>query len=140
MDNDPHDLQRFVDAQATVYDQVSVELRTGRKRTHWMWFVFPQVRGLGFSPTAQRYAIASIDEARAYLAHPVLGPRLIECTRWVLGVRDRSAYEIFGSPDDAKFRSSMTLFAHAGPETREFRDALTKYYAGDEDPLTVARL
>jgi uncharacterized protein (DUF1810 family) len=140
MSNDPHDLQRFVDAQATVYDQVSAELRMGRKRTHWMWFVFPQLRGLGFSPTAQRYGIASIEEAHAYLAHPVLGPRLVACTRWVLAVQDRSAYEIFGSPDDQKFRSSMTLFAHANPATSEFRDALVKYYGGEEDPLTLARV
>jgi uncharacterized protein (DUF1810 family) len=105
-----------------------------------MWFVFPQMRGLGFSPTAMRYGIASIDEARAYVVHPVLGPRLIECTRWVLAVEDRSAYEIFGSPDDQKFRSSMTLFAHASPDTPEFRAALTKYYGGEEDPLTLARL
>lgn len=140
MGNDPYDLQRFIDAQASIYDQAAVELRMGRKRTHWMWFVFPQLRGLGFSATATRYGIASIDEARAYLAHPVLGARLLECTRWVLAVTDRTAHEIFGSPDDQKFRSSMTLFAHAGPEAPEFRAALARYYAGEEDPLTVARL
>ena len=140
MDNDPYDLQRFVDAQANVYDQVSAELRMGRKRTHWMWYVFPQLRGLGFSAMANRYGIGSIDEARAYLAHPVLGPRLLACTRWVLATQNRSANEIFGSPDDHKFRSSMTLFAHASPETTEFRDALARFFGGEEDPLTLARL
>lgn len=140
MNDDPHDLQRFVDAQAPVYEQAVAELRMGRKRTHWMWFVFPQLRGLGFSTTAMRYGIASIDEARAYLAHPVLGPRLVDCTRRVLAVRDRTAHEIFGSPDDTKFRSSMTLFAHADPATPEFRAALDKYYGGEEDPLTAGRL
>lgn len=140
MNDDPHDLQRFVDAQVPVYEQAVAELRMGRKRTHWMWFIFPQLRGLGFSTTAMRYGIASIDEARAYLAHPVLGPRLVDCTRRVLAVRDRTAHEIFGSPDDTKFRSSMTLFAHADPATPEFRAALDKYCGGEEDPLTAGRL
>lgn len=140
MPTDPHDLQRFVDAQATVHEQAAAELRLGRKRTHWMWFVFPQLRGLGLSTTATRYGLASLDEARAYLAHPVLGPRLVENTRRVLAVQDRSAHQIFGSPDDMKFRSSMTLFAHAAPATAEFRAALDKFYGGEEDPLTVARL
>lgn len=140
MNNDPYDLQRFVDAQAQVYDQVAVELRTGRKRTHWMWFVFPQLRGLGFSATATRYGITSLEEAQAYLAHPVLGPRLLECTRWVLAVENRTASQIFGSPDDQKLRSSMTLFARAGPENPEFAQALQKYYGGEHDPLTLARV
>lgn len=140
MSHDPYDLQRFVDAQEQVYAQVSVEMRTGRKRTHWMWFVFPQLRGLGFSATAMRYGIASLEEAHAYLAHPVLGPRLLECTRWVLAVEGRTAHEIFGSPDDQKFRSSMTLFAHASPDRPEFANALAKYYGGEQDPLTLARL
>ncbi len=137
---DPHDLQRFLDAQAPVHDQAAAELRLGRKRTHWMWFVFPQLRGLGFSATAMRYGIASLDEARAYLAHPVLGQRLIENTRRVLAVQDRTVHQIFGSPDDMKFRSSMTLFAHADPAVKEFRAALDKYCGGEEDPMTVGRL
>lgn len=107
---DPHDLQRFIDAQEPVIDQVKKELRTGCKRSHWMWFVFPQVEGLGSSQMAQRYAISSRAEANAYLAHPLLGPRLRECTQLVNEIEDRTATDIFGSPDDLKFRSSMTLF------------------------------
>jgi uncharacterized protein (DUF1810 family) len=138
--NDPFDLQRFVDAQAPVYDRVITELREGRKRSHWMWFVFPQIAGLGSSPMAQRYAISSRAEAAAYLAHPVLGPRLIECTRLVTATEGRSIHDILGSPDDMKFHSSMTLFAEAAPDNADFRKALDKYFGGDPDPATLARL
>lgn len=133
------DLQRFVDAQARVIDRVRTELKAGRKASHWMWFVFPQIKGLGHSETARRYAIASLDEARDYLAHPVLGPRLRECTRLVLAIQGKSLGEIFGAPDDLKFRSSMTLFAHASAEPL-FRSALEKYCDGVEDGETVTRL
>jgi uncharacterized protein (DUF1810 family) len=133
------DLQRFVDAQARVIDHVRAELKAGTKRSHWMWFIFPQVKGLGHSETARRYAIHSLDEAHAYLAHPVLGPRLRECTRLVLAANKKAVGEIFGSPDDLKFRSSMTLFARATSEPL-FRQALDKYFAGEEDPETVKRL
>ena len=138
--SDPFDLQRFVDAQARVYDQVLDELRAGRKRSHWMWFVFPQIAGLGSSATAARYAISSLDEARAYLQHELLGPRLRECTALVNAVQDRSIGEIFGSPDDMKVRSSMTLFAHATGDNGDFAELLTRYYDGHEDPLTLQRL
>ncbi|MFZ0228156.1 MAG: DUF1810 domain-containing protein [Mycobacterium sp.] len=137
---DPFDLQRFVDAQARVYPDVLEELRAGRKRSHWIWFIFPQVDGLGSSPTAARYAISSIDEARAYLRHDVLGPRLHECTRLVNAVQGRSIGEIFGSPDDMKVRSSMTLFARATPDNEDFVELLARYYGGEEDPLTRERL
>ena len=116
------------------------ELRAGRKRSHWIWFVFPQLAALGRSATARYYGIASLAEARAYLAHEVLGPRLHECARLVTAVRDRSIGEIFGSPDDLKFRSSMTLFALADPEAPVFRDALRRYFDGEPDPLTTDRL
>jgi uncharacterized protein (DUF1810 family) len=134
------DLERFVRAQAGVVADVEREIGAGRKRTHWMWFVFPQLRGLGASPTAQRYAIASLEEARAFLAHPVLGPRLLAWTALVNRVDGRSAKEIFGWPDDLKFRSSMTLFQAADPGAAEFRDALAKYYDGAPDPRTLALL
>src|SRR5262245_9563039 len=111
--SDPHKLQRFVDAQNSIYEQVCAELRAGRKSRHCMWFIFPQIAGLGFSETSRFYAIQSIDEAVAYLQHPVLGPRLMECTRLVAQLRGLSIHEILGSPDDLKFRSCMTLFAHA---------------------------
>jgi uncharacterized protein (DUF1810 family) len=137
---DPFDLKRFVDAQDRVYDTVVDELRDGRKRSHWMWFVFPQLRGLGSSPTAERYGISSLDEARAYLRHEVLGPRLRECTRLVNQVRDRSAAEIFGSPDDLKLRSSMTLFARAADDNGDFLALLDKYYGGQQDQLTLKLL
>jgi uncharacterized protein (DUF1810 family) len=138
--NDPHDLQRFVDAQDPVYQQVCAELRQGRKQTHWMWFVFPQIAGLGHSPTARRFAIASLRQAQAYLEHPVLGPRLRECTRLVNHIEGRTIEQIFGSPDDLKFRSSMTLFAHATPDNQVFEDALRKHCGGRPDPATVERL
>lgn len=139
-DTDPFDLQRFVDAQDRVYPTVLDELRGGRKRSHWIWFVFPQLRGLGHSPTAVRFGIASLDEARAYLAHPVLGPRLRECTRLVAAIDDSSADDVFGWPDNLKVRSSMTLFARAtdDPDVQaEFRAVLDKFYDGAEDSATV---
>ncbi|ORV18444.1 DUF1810 domain-containing protein [Mycobacterium celatum] len=137
---DPFDLQRFVDAQAGVYHTVVEELRAGRKRSHWIWFIFPQIAGLGRSPMAERYAISSLKEARAYLNHDVLGPRLRECTQLVNQIAGRSIGEIFGSPDDLKVRSSMTLFAHATDDNRDFVELLDKYYDGEEDALTLARL
>lgn len=137
---DPFDLQRFVDAQNGVYDTVLAELRAGRKASHWIWFIFPQLRGLGRSPTAQRYGISSLDEARAYLAHEVLGSRLRECAGQVARSGCGSARELFGSPDDLKVRSSMTLFARATEADAVFREVLGKYYAGEEDPLTVELL
>jgi uncharacterized protein (DUF1810 family) len=138
--SDRYGLQRFVDAQAGVYEQACAELREGRKRSHWMWFIFPQIAGLGSSPTAIRFAISSLAEARAYLEHAVLGPRLRECTGLVLAVAERSTHEIFGSPDDLKFHSSMTLFAKAGVENRVFVDALEKYFGGELDGATLERL
>ncbi len=137
---DPFDLDRFVQAQDPVLAQVRLELADGRKRTHWMWFVFPQLRGLGHSPMAQRYAIASLAEAQAYLEHPVLGPRLTECTGLVLKVEGRSIHQILGSPDDLKFHSSMTLFALAQQHDPVFRRALNKYFDGVLDRLTAERL
>lgn len=136
--DDPFDLARFVAAQAPLIDQVRGELRRGLKRSHWMWFVFPQLRGLGRSPTALRYGIASLDEAQAYLAHPVLGPRLLECTALMNQVPGRTAREILGSPDDLKFRSCMTLFGLAAPEEPLFRQALEQFFEGSPDPLTMA--
>jgi uncharacterized protein (DUF1810 family) len=138
--NDSFDLQRFVDAQAPVYDTVVGELRDGRKRSHWMWFVFPQLRGLGSSPTAVRFGVSSMDEARAYLAHELLGPRLHECARLVARVDGRTAGQIFGWPDDMKLRSSMTLFARAADDNDDFVTVLDKFYGGEEDPATLARL
>jgi uncharacterized protein (DUF1810 family) len=138
--SDPFDLKRFVDAQAPVYRNVVDELRRGRKRSHWMWFVFPQLRGLGSSPMAAHYGIASLEEARAYLRHDLLGPRLHECTQLVSQVQGRSIAEIFGSPDDLKLRSSMTLFARATDENKDFVALLDRYYDGRQDQLTVARL
>lgn len=139
--SDPYDLQRFVDAQDPVFDQVCAELRTGRKRGHWMWFVFPQIRGLGASPMAVRYAIASRAEARAYLDHPVLGGRLRLCTRLTIEVEGRMIERIFGYPDNLKFRSSMTLFAQAAHDNDTlFADALGKYCPDGFDPATLERL
>ena len=139
-DADPFDLRRFVDAQERVYDTVLAELRSGTKRSHWIWFVFPQLRGLGRSATAQRYGISSLDEARAYLAHPVLGPRLRKCTGLVAAIDGRSVEEIFGWPDNLKVRSSMTLFARATDDNTVFRGVLDKFYGGEEDPATVELL
>ncbi|ORA09630.1 DUF1810 domain-containing protein [Mycobacterium arosiense] len=137
---DPFDLERFVQAQAPVYRSVVDELRAGRKRSHWMWFVFPQLRGLGGSAMAARFAIASLDEAGAYLRHELLGPRLRECARLVTAVQGRSIGQIFGSPDDLKLRSSMTLFARTTEDNADFVAVLEKYYAGQEDPLTLSAL
>jgi uncharacterized protein (DUF1810 family) len=137
MVSDSYNLERFVVAQDPLLAQVCAELADGRKRSHWMWFIFPQLRGLGSSPTAQHYALASLDEARAYLAHPLLGVRLRRCTELVNRVEGRSAREIFGYPDELKFRSSMTLFARAAPGPGEpFAQALVKYFTGEEDSLT----
>jgi len=143
--NDPYDLARYVEAQARCYARVLEELAAGEKTSHWMWFIFPQLRGLGMSSTARRFGLSGLEEARAYLAHPVLGARLRECTRLVLAVEGRSAHQIFGSPDDLKLRSCLTLFAQAvapspAPETRVFGEALTKYYGGDPDPRTLELL
>ena len=135
--DDAFDLQRFVDAQGPVYAQALAELRAGRKQTHWMWFVFPQVAGLGLSPMAQRYAISGLDEARAYLAHPVLGPRLRECVAAVLAVEGRTAPEVFGHPDHMKFHSCLTLFAEAADDNADFRAALERYHDGAPDPATL---
>jgi uncharacterized protein (DUF1810 family) len=138
--SDPHDLQRFVDAQASVYERARAELLRGRKVSHWMWFVFPQIHGLGRSRAAEKYAIASLEEARAYLAHAVLGARLRECTRIVNEIEGSSLEEVFGYPDDLKFRSCMTLFARAAPDEAVFREALRKYWGSEQDPLTLERL
>ncbi|MDS0297895.1 DUF1810 domain-containing protein [Halogeometricum sp. S1BR25-6] len=140
MTDDPWNLRRFVEAQESVIDDVKEELRAGRKRTHWMWYVFPQMEGLGRSQMTRRYAIASYDEADAYLAHPTLGPRLRECTAIVNAVEGRSANEIFGSPDDLKFRSSMTLFDAVADDPAPFRTALERYYGGEPDPKTLELL
>jgi uncharacterized protein (DUF1810 family) len=136
------DLERFIAAQNPVYETVTAELRAGRKQSHWMWFVFPQIAGLGSSDMAQRYAIPSLDAARNYLAHTVLGQRLRECTALVLEVKSKSADDIFGYPDTMKFHSCMTLFCHAAPEDTEnaFRDALERFYDGKQDEQTVAAL
>ena len=138
--NDPYDLQRFLDAQNPVYEQVCSELRSGMKQGHWMWFIFPQLRGLGHSHMAHKFGISSRQEAEAYLKHPILGPRLRECTRLVNVVEGRSINRIFGSPDDVKFKSSMSLFAGVASENQIFKDALEKYFDGELDPLTVQRL
>lgn len=133
-------LERFVAAQAPVYAQVVAELEAGRKTSHWMWFIFPQLRGLGRSPTALHFGIEDLGEAKAYLRHPVLGPRLVECSRLVLAVEGRSATAIFGSPDDLKLRSAMTLFGRATAEEAVFAAVLETYYDGQEDPATLALL
>jgi uncharacterized protein (DUF1810 family) len=135
--NDPYDLERFVEAQSRVIEQVRAELRQGSKRGHWMWFIFPQIRGLGSSPTAVHFAIASRQEAAAYLKHPTLGPRLVECTQLVLGVKGRTSEQIFGQIDSLKFRSSMTLFAQATLKETVFQEALEKYFDGEVDALTL---
>jgi uncharacterized protein (DUF1810 family) len=139
MTGDPFDLNRFVAAQAPVIDRVRDELRSGRKTSHWMWFVFPQIAGLGFSAMSQRYAISSLKEARAYLAHPVLGPRLAECVALVLAAREHTAHAIFGSPDDLKFRSCMTLFARASGGGI-FDEALQVFFNGEADEATRAQM
>ncbi len=137
---DEHDLQRFLDAQQAVYSQVLAELRAGRKRSHWIWYIFPQIAGLGHSPTSQFFAIHSLAEARVYLRHPTLGARLRECTQLVLDVSGREIEEILGYPDHLKFRSSMTLFNRAAPEEQLFAAALSKYFEGQPDALTLPQL
>lgn len=138
--SDPHDLLRFVVAQAPIYDHALAELTAGQKRSHWMWFVFPQLKGLGRSPMALRYGIGSLQEASAYLAHPLLGPRLVTCTEAVLRHTGHSLHAIFGSPDDVKFCSSLTLFAHAAASGENvFRHALSEF-CGAEDERTMAIL
>ena len=138
--DDRFDLERFVRAQDTVYAQVMAELRAGRKRSHWIWFIFPQIKGLGTSAMAERFAISGSEEAAAYLAHPLLGPRLHECTKLVIAAPDGSIESILGYPDDLKFRSSMTLFAKTAADNADFVAALDKFYAGALDPLTLERL
>ena len=138
--NDPFDLGRFVNVQAGIYPEVLAELRAGRKHSHWIWFIFPQMKGLGHSSYANFYGIGSLAEAAAYAGHPVLGPRLEECTQLVLAVRGRTIESILGSPDDLKFRSSMTLFHRAAPENPLFLAVLEKYFGGKPDPLTLELL
>lgn len=135
--DDPFDLQRIVDAQDRAYDRVLAELRAGAKRSHWIWFVFPQLRGLGSSSTADLFGIESLAEARAYLAHPVLGPRLRECARLLTTIDGRSVEAIFGWPDNLKVRSSMTLFAQATDDNADFLAVLEKFYGGQQDPRTL---
>jgi uncharacterized protein (DUF1810 family) len=137
---DPYDLIRFVEAQADHYEQALAEISSGRKRSHWMWYVFPQIDGLAFSSTSKRYSIKSIDEAQAYLDHPVLGPRLLECMESILLVEGRSALEIFGTPDDLKLRSCATLFARLSQPDSVFDQVLTKYYQGEPDSRTLQLL
>lgn len=137
---DRFNLQRFVDAQQDVYAQVLKELKSGRKVSHWMWFIFPQVQGLGNSLTSKKYAIRSLEEARAYLKHPVLGPRLLKCCRAILSVQGRSASEIMGYPDDLKLKSSMTLFSLADDTHPEFRQVIDRHFQGQSDGRTLELL
>ena len=137
---DPHNQKRFVDAQNPVFEQVCAVLRQGYKTSHWMWFIFPQIEGLGHSETARKFAISSREEAEAYLKHPVLGPRLRNCSRLVTLLEGRSAHQIFGSPDNLKFHSSMTLFASVASDNVVFKDALQKYFGGELDSLTLQKL
>ena len=141
-DTDPFDLRRFVTAQDSggTYERAVAELRAGRKASHWMWFVFPQIAGLGYSPTARAYAITSLDEARAYLSHPVLGPRLTDCAAILTGLAGRTAEQIFGEVDALKLRSSMTLFMHAAPDEVLFRQVLEQYFDGIPDSATDQRI
>ncbi len=138
--NDPYDLARFVHAQERVYPTVLEELRSGSKWSHWMWFIFPQIEGLGASPTSVYYSIKSAEEARQYLAHPVLGPRLRECSQILLSLQDRSAEEVFGFPDDLKLKSCMTLFESVSEDKAVFAAVLDRYFAGLRDPRTLAVL
>ena len=135
--SDPHDLKRFLEAQQDDYRQALAEIRGGRKRSHWMWYIFPQYAGLGFSSTSQRYAIKSVAEAEAYLRHPVLGPRLVECAEAAIGIEGRSAAEVFGSPDDIKLRSCATLFAALSPHGSVFERVLDKLFRGARDERTI---
>jgi uncharacterized protein (DUF1810 family) len=138
--SDPYNLQRFVDAQTPVIERVFRELNAGKKQSHWIWFVFPQTKGLGYSSTSIEFAISSRREARAYLEHIILGPRLRKCTQLVNEIVGRSIDEIFGHPDKMKFHSSMTLFAACAPEEKVFQTALDKYFGGKVDPLTIERM
>ncbi len=138
--DDPFDLERFVQAQEYAYSRALAEIRAGRKESHWMWYIFPQFDGLGFSPMAERYAIKSLEEARAYLAHPTLGPRLVECVEAALGVEGRSARAMFGTPDDLKLRSCATLFAEVSSAGSGFERLLAKYYGGERDEKTLRLL
>lgn len=140
MDHTTQGLERFVEAQAKVYRNVIDELAMGHKQTHWMWFIFPQLRELGKSAKAKHYGLAMAQEARDYLAHPVLGPRLLECTRLILALRNADAHEIFGSPDDLKLRSCMTLFDAVAPDHAEFRQALKTFFADKPDQATLQLL
>ena len=137
---DPFNLQRFIDAQNEVFEEVCAELRNGRKTSHWMWFIFPQIKGLGRSATAEMFAVSSREEAAAYASHPILGVRLLTCTRLVNSIEGRSIRQIFGDPDDLKFRSCMTLFVHVCEENRPFLDAIEKYFGGEFDSRTLERL
>ena len=137
---DTHNLNRFVQAQENDYRQALSEIRSGRKRSHWMWYIFPQLDGLGFSSTSKRYSIKSVAEAAGYLGHPVLGPRLRECAEAVLGVEGRSAFEIFASPDDKKLRSCATLFAFVSPEGSVFERLIGEYYRGERGGKTLRLL
>jgi len=138
--DDPYDLARFVEAQQRDYERALSEIHAGRKRSHWMWYVFPQIEGLGSSSTSRYYAIKGADEARAYLAHPILGPRLLECAEALLQLTGRSAHDIFGSPDDLKLRSCATLFASVSQEDSALHRVLDKYFAGERDEGTLQRL
>ena len=137
---DPFQLSRFLSAQEVNFEQALAEIKSGRKRSHWMWYIFPQIVGLGFSETAKHFAIKSIEEARAYLDHPILGPRLRECAEAAIGVEGRSAIEIFGSPDDLKLRSCATLFAHVSSPGSVFERLLAKYFRGERDGKTLRLL
>lgn len=138
--NDVYDLNRFVQAQEADYERALSEIRSGQKRSHWMWYIFPQFGGLGLSPTSKRYSIKSVAEAKAYLNHPILGPRLIECTEAVLNVEGRSAHEIFGSPDDMKLKSCATLFAYVSPAKSVFDRLLDRFFQGKRDDKTLSLL
>ena len=134
---DASNLHRFLTAQTPTYDTVLAELRAGRKSSHWIWFIFPQIAGLGFSPTSQHFAIRDRAEAEAYLAHPILGPRLIECSQALLALKTNSASAVFGSPDDLKLKSSATLFAAVSPQQSVFRQLLGKFFEGSDDSKTI---
>ena len=139
--DDPFDLQRFVDAQAPVWNDVAAELKAGRKSSHWMWFVFPQLAALGRSSTAKHYGIRSVEEARAFATHPLLGRRLVQCADWLLALpAGRSAHDVMGSPDDLKLRSSMSLFERVWPAQLQFRRVLDRFFDGESDPLTIGLL
>ncbi len=137
---DPHNLSRFVEAQTADYERALAEIKSGRKRSHWMWYIFPQFAGLGFSSTSRHYAIKSRAEATAYLNHPILGPRLMQCTEAALGVEGQSAHDVFGSPDDMKLRTSATLFAQVSPAGSVFHRLLDKYFQGQPDERTLQLL